>query len=156
MATVFELMEDPNFGLLPYLDSLYGDAFSAFRIQNYGFQPPGFLDPSKSRSGYRLRGMTGVNAMEKPTTCPLILGKIAPIPNPVGDSEEQIFKLGHQISFSIAEWGKCEAYGLSQWVDVNFEITKDQNRNVTSSRQEAWWWVMRWQFDLVGFFDVPT
>ena len=153
MATIHVALQS----LLNALALKFSDDFNNLGIRDYGFQSPGLLDPTKNRSGYSLRGATGVNRAEKPITVPVLLGKIAPITRPSESSEVLIYTLAHQIAQEICHWQECEAIGLVQSPSefaVRFEITKDQNRNIAGNNKDAWWWVIRWQFDLVGFFDA--
>lgn len=156
MATVFELIEGTN-GLLPYINSIHADDFNHLQVRPYGFQAPGLLDPSAFASGYQLRGMRGINKDPegKPSTLPLLLGKIIPIPTPIATSNRDSFELGHRISATIIDWCNCEAEGLVQWTGVDFERTREQSRDVASVRQNAWYWILRWQIELVGHFDFP-
>lgn len=155
MATIYELLEDPTDGLLAYIDNKHTADFNNLKIRPYGFQAPGLLDPDKYASGYQLRGMTGYNRNDEPVVVPVLLGKIAPIPNPIDTSRKDAFNLMHQVADTIVEWQDCVAVGINEWASVNFEISSEQSRNVASARSQAWYWVMRWQFDLKGWFDIP-
>jgi hypothetical protein len=54
------------------------------------------------------------------------------------------------------EWGNCgAANGLTEWVKVDFDIDRGQQADVSSSREKAWWWILRWQIELEGYFDFP-
>ena len=153
MATIHVTVQS----LLSSIALKFSDDFNNLGIRDYGFQAPGLLDPTKNRSGFSLRGATGVNRAQKPITVPVLLGKIAPITKPSEASELLIYKLAHGIADEICHWQACEAIGLIQSpaeFAVRFEITKDQNRNIAGNSKDAWWWVVRWQFDLVGFFDA--
>lgn len=153
MATIHEIVEN----LLERIALKFGEDFSNLGIRDYGFQAPGLLDPNKNRSGYYLRGAIGVNQRGKPITVPVLLGKIAPIARPSELSERNIYKLAHAIALEVAHWQECEGEGLSQDPEeftVRFEVTRDQNRNVAGNNKDAWWWVIKWQFDLVGYFDA--
>jgi len=153
MATIHVTIQS----LLSALALKFSEDFNNLGIRDYGFQAPGLLDPNKNRSGYSLRGATGVNRAMKPITVPVLLGKIAPITKPSEASEVLIYSLAHGIAQEICHWQECEAIGLIQApanFAVRFEITKDQNRNIAGNSKDAWWWVIRWQFDLVGFFDA--
>jgi hypothetical protein len=153
MATIHQSVKS----LLDVLALKFGDDFRNLGIRNYGFQAPGLLDPNKNRSGYYLRGAIGVNRRNKPITVPVLLGKIAPIASPSEDSEVLIYKLAHSIALEVAHWQECEGVGLTQDSEdfaVRFEITREQDRNVAGNNKNAWWWVVKWQFDLVGYFDA--
>ena len=78
MATIHVALQS----LLGSIALKFSDDFNNLGIRDYGFQAPGLLDPTKNRSGYSLRGATGVNRAEKPITVPVLLGKIAPIGGP--------------------------------------------------------------------------
>mgnify|MGYP000070000861 CR=1 FL=1 len=153
MATIHVAIQS----LLDAIELKYLGDFNNLGIRDYGFQAPGLLDPNKNRSGYSLRGATGVNRAGMPITVPVLLGKIAPITKPSESSEVLIYNLAHGIADEICRWQECKASGLVQSPDefaVRFDIARDQNRNIAGNNKDAWWWVIRWQFDLVGFFDA--
>ena len=159
MATILATIES---SLFPYLQQLYGSDFDRLKIRNYGFQAPGLLDPTRSRNGYNVNGVmdygegepTGLHvAGVAPEKSTVLMGKIIPFSEPVPESYRQSFRLGHQIKRSIVDWAICEAVGLTECPSVRFAITEDQDRNTASSIKSKWW-VLRWQFDLVGRFDV--
>lgn len=159
MATIIETVEG---SLFPYLQQLYGSDFDRLRIRNYGFQAPGLLDPTRSRNGYNLNGVMDNSEEDapglhisgvSPEKSTVLMGKIIPFSEPTPESYRQSFRLGHQIKRSIVDWAKCEAVGLTECPHVRFAITEDQDRNTASSVKSKWW-VLRWQFDLVGHFDV--
>lgn len=157
MATVYELLKDPTIGLIPYLNTQFSQDFENMRVRPFGFTAPGLLDPEKDSQGYILKGMINVNndPDNQPSTVPVLVGKIMPMANPLDDSRQEAYELGHRIAAAILEWSRCVAPGLQEWVSVNFELKRDQTRNVASTRSAAWYHVMLFQFDLVGWFDVP-
>ena len=153
MATIHETLET----LQDALAAEFGDDFNNLNIRNYGFQAPGLLDPDKNRSGYQLRGAIGVNNRGNPITVQVLLGKIAPITRPQEESEKLIFTFAHRVALAIAHWQDCTGPGLTQDPEefkVRFEVTKDQDRKIAGNNKGAWWWVVRWQFEVEGLFNA--
>ena len=159
MATIHETLEN---SLFPYLSNLYQADFDRLSIRNYGFQAPGLLDPNRSRNGYNINGVVDADPGLEPfglhtqgesaETASVLMGKIIQFTDPIADSQKESFRLGHKIKRSITDWSRCEADGV-RVVQVRFAFSEDQDRNTTASLKSKWW-VLRWQFDLVGYFDV--
>lgn len=147
---VHETLESLN----SHLSFKFGADFDRLSIRNYGFQAPGLLDPNRTRNGRKISGIRGLNATNEPVTVPVILGKIAPLSSEAGETEEDIFQFAHAIGSAIVEWSNCKAKGLSKSCVVNFEVTREQDSKMAGNQKNAWWWVLRWQFELVGWFDV--
>lgn len=160
MPTIHQTIEE---SLFPYLLGIYAIDFDRLSVRNYGFQPPGMLDPNRARSGYSKNGVVdaGVDREDPqglhtvgsaPEKTSILMGKIMPFSEPIEDSERSAFQLGHRIKRSITDWSRCEAIGI-QIGEVRFAFSEDQDKNTASSIKSKWW-VLRWQFDLVGYFDV--
>ena len=151
MATVHDQIET----LTAYIEGQFAIDFDRLKIQKYGFQAPGLLDPTKPRSGRSLRGLRNVTIENiEPVTVPVLLGRISPIAGDLKDSEEEAFQLIHRVALAIGHWSRCEAIGLAKDCVVNCEIAREQDRNISGNKAGAWWWVIRWQFELVGYFDA--
>lgn len=159
MPTIHETIEN---SLFPYLLGIYAIDFDRLSVRNYGFQPPGLLDPTRTRSGYSLNGVVDADASGEPfglhtigesmESTSVLVGKIMPFSEPIADSQRSAFQLGHRIKRSITDWSRCGADGISV-ARVRFAFSEDQDKN-TASTIKSKWWVLRWQFDLVGYFDV--
>lgn len=152
--TPYQLVES----LVAHINTVHADDFNHLQVRPYGFQAPGLLNPNAVASGYRLRGIRGMNLdpAGKPATLPILLGKIMPMPQPIGTSARDAFEFGQKIAQTIMEWGNCgAANGLTEWVRVDFDIDRGQQADVSSSREKAWWWILRWQIELEGYFDFP-
>lgn len=159
MATIHATIEN---SLFPYLNTIYQADFDRLSIRNYGFQPPGLLDPNRSRNGYSINGIVDTDPEVEPyglhtigesaETASILMGKIIQFTEPIAVSQQEAFNLGHRIKRSITDWSRCEAIGVKAG-PVRFAFSEDQDRNTTASLKSKWW-VLRWQFDLVGYFDV--
>jgi hypothetical protein len=159
MATIHSILED---SLFPYLENLYQADFDRLSIRNYGFQAPGLLDPNRARSGYNINGVVDADAALEPNglhtigasaeTASVLMGKIIQFSDPIATSQKESFRLGHKIKRSITDWSRCEVEGV-RVVSARFAFSEDQDRNTTASLKSKWW-VLRWQFDLTGYFDV--
>lgn len=159
MATIHDTIEN---NLFPYLSAIYQEDFDRLSIRNYGFQAPGLLDPNRSRNGYNLNGVVDADVGMEPfgvhtsgesmETASVLMGKIIQFSEPIADSQREAFQLGHKIKRSITDWSRCEGDGI-RVARVRFAFSEDQDRNTTASLKSKWW-VLRWQFDLTGYFDV--
>lgn len=159
MPTIHQTIEN---SLFPYLLGIYAIDFDRLSVRNYGFQPPGMLDPNRPRSGYNLNGVVDSDSSAEPfglhtageskESVSVLVGKIMPFSEPIVGSQQAAFQLGHKIKRSITDWSRCEAIGI-ETARVRFAFSEDQDKNTASSIKSKWW-VLRWQFDLVGYFDV--
>jgi hypothetical protein len=153
MATVFQLLTDPTIGLMPHLDTTQSDDFAVLHVQPYGFQLPGLLDPNAASSGFQVSGMTDLTLEPGvPQRVPILLGKIAPLTTP--ENRQAVYEMAHKVAAEVLQWAEC-AEGVQQYPRMRWEIKLEQSRDVASSRSNAWWWVIRWQIELEGYFDVP-
>ena len=159
MPTIHQTIEN---SLFPYLLGIYAIDFDRLSVRNYGFQPPGMLDPNRSRNGYNLNGVVDSDPNAEPfglhtigeskESISVLIGKIMPFSEPIADSGRSAFQLGHRMKRSITDWSRCSADGVSV-TRVRFAFSEDQDKNTASSIKSKWW-VLRWQFDLIGYFDV--
>ena len=149
MATVHATLDD----LMDSLQLKFATDFDRLKIRNYGFQAPGLLDPNKARSGRVVKGIRNINRIHEAVTVPVMIGKIAPCPTRDVTSEEDIYNFMFNVGEAIAEWSECEAINLTKWCVVNAEIAREQDRKIPGGDKDSWWWVIRWQFELTGFFS---
>ena len=135
MATIANILNAPNTGLIPYLEARLATNWNRFQLRNWTF-----IDTDDNSSGFRLReSVTQQESYDKfIATWTITLGKVITMDDPTL-SQVAGGQLREELDNAIIHWssGVCRLLSapVSRITGMN-DI--EQNRRVSSENPGAW------------------
>ena len=153
MASIAQILNNPTYGLIPYLELKLATDWNRFQLRNWSF-----LDNENNASGFRLReSVTQEETWDKfIATWTITLGKVLTMDDPTlsqvagGQFREQLDNL-------IFHWSRGVCPLLSQPVQrITGMNDIEPNRNISSENDGAWNIVVIREFEFSYYLEYQA